>query len=34
MAIEARLIDFMIHQLGFPSSSARSIAWVLMLFIG
>ena len=33
-SIEARLIDFMIFQLGFPSSSARTIAWAIMLAIG
>ena len=27
-AFEARLTDFMIFELGFSSSSARSIAWV------
>jgi hypothetical protein len=28
-AVEARLIDFMIFDLGLPSSSARSIAWAI-----
>jgi hypothetical protein len=28
-AFEARLIDFMIFQLGFPSSAARIIAWAI-----
>lgn len=30
-SIEARLVDFMIFQLGFSSSSARSIAWAICL---
>lgn len=32
--IEARLVDYMIHSLGFSSSSARSIAWAIMFVIG
>lgn len=32
-SIEARLVDYMIHTLGFPSSSARTIAWAIMLVI-
>ncbi|MDF2872068.1 MAG: hypothetical protein K0R05_3643 [Anaerocolumna sp.] len=28
-SIEAKLIDFMIFQLGFPSSAARIIAWTI-----
>ncbi|MCY7913246.1 hypothetical protein FTE28_17835 [Bacillus licheniformis] len=33
-SIEARLIDFMIFELGIPASSARTIAWAIMLIIG
>ena len=32
-SFEARLIDFMIFELGFPSSVARSIAWALSTFL-
>jgi hypothetical protein len=32
--IEQRLIDFMIFELDFPSSSARTIAWAIMFIIG
>lgn len=32
-SIEAYLIDFMIFELGFPPSAARSIAWAIMQLI-
>ncbi|MER3126114.1 hypothetical protein ABQG68_11920 [Bacillus pumilus] len=32
-SIEARLIDFMIFELGIPASSARTIAWAIMFVI-
>lgn len=32
-SIEARLIDFLIFELGIPASSARTIAWAIMFII-
>ncbi|ULM97498.1 hypothetical protein L8956_01650 [Peribacillus frigoritolerans] len=31
--IEARLVDFMIHELGFAPSAARSSAWAIALWV-